>query len=581
MGGTLVVRDFVAPDDDAPVWLDLRDDDGDDGNDPRTCSSAALFERFAIEFRSLHAEPGFGYQRLDHPEPGWRRYRVSHRLAVEMVLRKDYRNDWENEVREEYCYFTQAEFEDAFARAGMRVLASTPIRNPWIVANRFVGQMAIWREDGTAIETTATNFVIAGEKVADGDGVGFVHSTRRERIGYLALESWRDVRDGRIHDLVRRPVPTIDTLPWFRDTRGELALLARMSYPRPLLAEAGDALDGSRPPRYVTEPMVVVDDGRDPETQAAERVAALTLEVRDTHLGAPLYPSPGGICEVVRTSFVEVAPVWVVGEPPGRSGFHTDARVRAIDARQILRAAQVGALPDARTELCAYALFERLSQSPGPWIGASLEAWSAEGSTSAIEPLLEDVRACFEPCTEPAGFLEVRALDVTEVDHARRALARQTLELVTPRPFSARTLSCAVLARIDGELCIAIDDDDRPASMAIENSSRLLVAPAFRIPHAHTDLPRATRWVRERLEAQYGLQADPVAELGGRYHPAPGLTPEVVHPYAWTTRHAVDSLRWVPLRDATRHAQSLPDMHLRLLISRSAQAFGHELDQSG
>ena len=571
VGGTLVVRDFVAPADDEPVWLDLRSDDGDSSDDPRTCSTAALFERFAREFRALHERPGFAFERLDDPAKGWRRYRLTHRLAVEMVLRKDYRRDWEKEVREEYCYFTQEEFEDAFARAGLRVLASTPIRNPWIVTNRFVGKIALHREDGTAIETTATNFVIAGEKVPDDGGVRF-DATPRGPVGYLELESWRDVRNGRVMDLVRRPVSTIDVVPWFRDSRGGLAVMARMSYPRPMLAHAGDALDGSRPPQYVTEPIVVVDEGDPAVARAAAE--ALGLSVRDETLGAPLYPSPGGIGEVVRTALLEVEPTWVVTEHAGRSGFATDARVRAIDARQVLRAAQVGAMPDARTELCAYSLFARCGVELGPWIGAAFDIADAEGSVSAMEPLLEDVRACFEPCPDRAGFLELHAFDFTERDRAGNALARRALERVTPRPFSARTLSCAVLARVGGRVCIGIDDDDRPASMAIEGSSRLLVAPAFRLPHEQDDLPSATRWVRERLHAQYGLEATPLAELGGRYHPAPGLTPEVVHPHAWTTRVAVSSLRWVPLSDAARHADSVPDMHLRVAILRSAHALG-------
>lgn len=586
-GGTLVVRDFVAPADDDPIWLDLRSDDGDESDDPRTCSSAALFERFAREFRALHDAPGFSFERLDDPAEGWRRIRLSHRLAVEMILRKDYRRDWEKEVREEYCYFTQDEFEDAFARAGLRVLASTPIRNPWIVANRFVGKIALHREDGTPIETTATNFVIAGEKVPEGGGVRF-DATPRDPVGYLRLESWRDLRDGRVVDLVRRPVSTTDVVPWFRDERGDLAILARMSYPRPLLAHAGDALDGSRPPSYVTEPMVVVG-----ETPAEDVVEALGFAPRASFDGTPLYPSPGGICEVVRTAFVEIRPSWAAHEQRGRSGFATDARVRAIDARQVLRAAQVGAMSDARTELYAYSLFARngvtvgqerkeVTVAPegsvlGPWIGASIEIDEADGEPCPLEPLLEDVRARFEPHDEPSGFLELHAFDVTERDRTGNALARQALELVMPRLFSARTISCAVLARIEGRACIGIDDDDRPASMAIEGSSRLLVVPAFRIPAEHADLPRATRWVRERLEAQYGLEAIPLAELGGRYYPAPGLTPEVVHPYAWTTRHAVSSLRWVPLSDAARHADSLPDMHLRVAILRSA----HALSESG
>src|SRR5262249_30304210 len=131
-GGTLVVRDFVAPDGDDEVLLDLPSGDGDGSDLAATCSSAALLERFSREFRSLHERPGFPLARApDEPEPGWRRYRLHHRHAVEFLLRKDYRTDWEGEVKEEYTYFKQNDFERTFDALGLRILASTPLRNPW------------------------------------------------------------------------------------------------------------------------------------------------------------------------------------------------------------------------------------------------------------------------------------------------------------------------------------------------------------------------------------------------------------------------------------------------------------------
>lgn len=59
------------------------------------------------------------------------------RHAAEFVLRKDYHDDWDTEILEEYGYFTQSEFERAFEEEGLRVVMSKPFRNPWIVRNRF------------------------------------------------------------------------------------------------------------------------------------------------------------------------------------------------------------------------------------------------------------------------------------------------------------------------------------------------------------------------------------------------------------------------------------------------------------
>ena len=40
-------------------------------------------------------------------------------------------------MKEEYTYFTQDAFEACFAALGLRVLASVPLWNPWIVRERF------------------------------------------------------------------------------------------------------------------------------------------------------------------------------------------------------------------------------------------------------------------------------------------------------------------------------------------------------------------------------------------------------------------------------------------------------------
>ncbi len=95
--GVLIVRDFVDPGS-GDVRLDLPADDGDGSDDPTSCSSAQLFERFGREFRILSARPGFEHEREPDPRPGWRRYRVARALAAEFALRKDIRADWGAEV---------------------------------------------------------------------------------------------------------------------------------------------------------------------------------------------------------------------------------------------------------------------------------------------------------------------------------------------------------------------------------------------------------------------------------------------------------------------------------------------------
>lgn len=590
-GGVLVVRDFLAPAQDDEVWLDVAADDGeDDADDPQAASSAALLERFAREFRPLSDAPGFPLQRVEQGPPlaaGRRRYRLRRRHAIEFVLRKDYRRDWDTEVKEEYTYFDQAQFETVFAGLSLRCLASTPIRNPWIVANRFVGKFAWWTLDGAPLELPPTNFVIVGERVPTDHGVAWSHA-QTEPSGFLHLEHFRHLETGDVRDLVRRPHLTIDALPWFRHD-GDIRVLARMSYPRPLLHLGdGDGLDGSRPPGWSTEPLTVIADDK-PVAQTVEEALSERASVPPRSLlkfspGVTYYPSPGGIQEEVRSVFVEIEPVFARTELPDTSGFSSSGRVAAIEARQLLRAAQVGGLPDARLEMGVYELLRRHGQGPGPWIGDAIEVADGEVPADVTDPadlLDRPPRRRFERVTEGRGFLQVRATEVTEHDARGASLHTRALEYVLPAPLSSRTISTALLRRDGGRVLLGVDDDDLPAAQCIGGHSSILVTPAWRLPRTVATMTPAREWIAARLHAEYGLTLGRAWELGGRYHPSPGSTPEVVHPIAWevlaegqTDTLAPRTLTWVPLVDLLQHAPLLVDGHLRVAAFRAAHALG-------
>ncbi len=261
LGGVLIVRDFVDPGP-GEVLLDLPADDGDASDDPRRCSTAALFVRAARELRSLSDRPGFPFEDLGPAggRPAWRRFRCSLTHATEFLLRKDYREDWEAEIREEYTFLTREGFEAAFTTLGLRVLASTPIRNPWIVRHRFEGRALLRSPAGEPLDFPPTNFVIVGERVAEGHGVRFRPGEARPRLGFLRLSHHRRRASGEVFDLVQRPYRSLDVVPYFRQGE-ELFVVARTSYPRPILATAAAeaaSLDGSRAPHYVAEPLLVL-----------------------------------------------------------------------------------------------------------------------------------------------------------------------------------------------------------------------------------------------------------------------------------------------------------------------------------
>ncbi len=591
--GVLIVRDFPALGDEQ-VWLDLPTGDGSpDASDLEGCSSAALFERFAREFRSLRPEAarGFPFRRLEGSPacplaPGFRRYALSARHAAEFVLRKDYRTDWVLEVQEEYGTLTQAQYEELFASLGMRVLASTPLWNPWIVAHRFRGHF-VWRAEGGAeVDWPPTNLLVVGQKVPAGEGVRIVEGPRQAPLGYLQLACYKDAA-GTVFDLVRRPGATVDVLPWFVDERDQLCVLARRGYPRPIPAvDPGETarLDGVSPACYLTEPLNVQQGDRALGVAVEELLAryhAIGREgIRRFEPGGSLYPSPGGLQEEARAVFVEIAPCSVQTPLANASGFSSAGQLRALEACQLLRAAQVGALPEARLELLTYGLLARRGRSPGPWIGEAIALESppqAAPFADLDELLARPSRRAFVPVPsrETSGFLEVVCARFRELDAAGEEVAARPLEYALPRPLSWNTLAVAPLRNLAEGIALGVDDTDLPAAQCFAGNSELLVAPAWRLPHEVRGMRAARAWVAERLAAEYGLRIGRFWSLGGRYHPSPGATPEVVFPLACEVLAAEEGrsrLRWVSLRALA--ATPVRDGHLRVVAQRAAHALG-------
>jgi hypothetical protein len=270
--------------------------------------------------------------------------------------------------------------------------------------------------------------------------------------------------------------------------------------------------------------------------------------------------------------FVEIDPVFV--QRPTEAG-----RVGAIEARQLLRAAAVGGLPDARLELNVYDLLRRHGVGPGPWIGETIGLADRPPLPTVDPAALEDrpARRAFEAAgrEQSTGFLQVRAASFREVDRHGNTVSERALEYVTPRPLSGDTVAVALLRRAGDAIHIGVDDADLPAAQCIAGNSELLVAPAWRLPHDIRSLTPARAWILQRLRDELGVEVGDAWWLGGRYHPSPGATVEVVHPLAVdvaSVSPGARPLHFIALPALLRAPAILSDGHLRVVAERSAHA---------
>lgn len=308
-GGIFVLRDFVAPARNSYALLELADEPSRGATAAGLCE-ADLLLRFSQTARPLdkHCGPGFFLEEVEPRRPGMRLFRLEHKWAVEFILRKDYRDDWDVELLEEYTYFTADEFASELAAVGGRLICAEPYWNPWIVNNRFEGRVRLLDESGKALAWPPTNFVAVTERVPEGASLRLVERrVAAAAPSFLLQECWSAADE--VFDLVRSPQPVCDLVPW-RIADGRLRVVARHGYPRPITCAVprGPAMiDGSRWGGYLIEPvtgMVPPDSSREQIAAAmTQRAGIASTDVRNVEDALTYYPSPGGIDEVVHSFF--------------------------------------------------------------------------------------------------------------------------------------------------------------------------------------------------------------------------------------------------------------------------------------
>jgi hypothetical protein len=584
-GGVVVVRDFVIGRGPELVVLHLREDDGQPEGAPHSLSTAALFERFCATWRSsVNPDWPVPYHRLPPREPGRARFKVARRAAAEFLLRKDYRDAWEAELLEEYTYFSQADFEAEFRRLGLRIVLSQEVHNPWIVERRFRGQAALESLSGTALPFPPTNYVIVGERVAGHHGVHLREAVPRALPAptYLGLDVFVHAHTGKRYELVHRPHRTVDVVPWF-ERDGRLWVVARQGFPRPVLnaLARSPALSGASVAGFITEPLTVLLEG-DP-TEAAvrrileERAGLSEAEVLEVAKPQRLFPSPGGLNECVTAFPVQVTPTFVRRESPNLSPFSTSGALRELDAQQLLRAAQVGGLFDARLECHVYALLRDVGQPLEPWIGAEVRLGEGPAlpSVPAAQVLSPAASAPWTrlPPGQAARFLAVREALFVEEDAHAETVATGRFEYVVPRTLAPSTVSTLPVVRRGAEVLVGLELRELPAVQEFTGGATLATCPAWRLPREVTTLDAAHAFALERLEKDFDVRPGRAWDLGGRYFPTPGVTPEVVYPLLIEARTG-GRLQWVRLSELLALHERVLDGHLRVALFRLAHALG-------
>lgn len=600
-GGVLIIRDFVVPDDaESEVFLDLPIDDGLPNGDIAELSTAALFEVFARDFRSsLNFNAPVLFQKHKSPHLNFVRFKVTLKTAAEFVLRKDYRDHWKPELLEEYCYFSQKDFERGFRRENLRIVVSMPLWNPWIVKNRFEGKFYLSDLQGNLLKFPPTNYLIVGEKVSGGEGVRLSEqeAVATAQKSFLKLKAYRHKQTNQIYELAERPNQTIDLLPWFESENGQIFVLAKKDFPRPIVNAQSKRknLNRANYSGYLTEPISAIIHRRDAETQrnsnknsASLRLCGEILSERANlkkdeilEIGEPqfYFTSAGGIDERVESFLVKITKF---EKPPqaieNYTKFKSAGFVRELDALQVLRASHVGGMFDARLEINIYRLLRELNRSASAWIGASISP-TIQDFSGKIETDFEIKRREMFEEIELAenSFLKLCKSEFIETDSAKNEISRATFEYVVPKNFSKNTVAAIPFIKTESEILVGIEFRDLPAPQRFSGNSRLACVPAWRLPFAVEHKFDLEPFLRERFPKDFNASFKNAWELGGSYFTSAGITPEIVYPLAVELDGDFISetdLKFFSLKNLLKNSEQIQDAHLLITLNRLAHSLG-------
>lgn len=587
MGGVIIIRDFVIPTGPEKVFLDLSETDGETNGTKRELSTAALFQVFAHEWRSsVNLDGPVAFSKTTSPRAGFVRFELTLRAAAEFVLRKDYRADWETEVFEEYTYLDQSQFEEAFRSRGLRIVTSRPLWNPWIVKHRFENKFYLSDVHDSPLPFPPTNYLIVGEKVRPGEGVELYEAESTKIIGpkFLSMTQHSHKESGKVFELVERPHQTIDVLPWFEND-GQIFVLAKKDFPRPIVNACKDQvrLDRAALSGYITEPIsaIVELENFEDDVRKIVRERAGLLEDDVVSIGRPhnYLTSPGGINELVSSCLVQIRPrESFEKEFPNYTAFKSGGSVRELDAQQVLRACHVGGMFDARLEVNIYRLLNELKKSPGPWIGAAV-ALSEQASDHHFDPNVfsPSPSAVFQSCEvqKPTQFLSIRDGRFCERSQDSAVISEVHFEYVVPQQLSFGTVVALPVIKTAKVTFVGLECRDLPAAQSFTGSSRIVTAPAWRLPRSVKNVGELPLYVAEAMLRDFALPVQQTWELGGPYFSSPGVTPEIVYPFAVEvdcTQIDASSLQFIEMRFLKTMLDLITDAHLLIVSNRLIHA---------
>jgi SAM-dependent methyltransferase len=588
--GLMFVRDFPMPAPGKYVQLEMPDIKTG-SRDVKTMSEAELLLHYA-ENAKIKADTqgmgdedieGFFIEECPPRYPKTRLFRLPYKWAYEFIIRKDNRDEWDQENAKEYSFFTKREFRKNLRSLGARVVYSTPYWDDRIIKERFSGHFRLLDDNGQPLGTPPTSFIALAQKTGQERSLRLHERRPGQHDDYkLQINAIKNRKTGVISDIVSTPLSVSEILPYRISAEGELNVFVHDGVPRALanaVPRAGRELDEKIWSGHMIEPI----------TMPTDKIATLEARLKDhknakalqeftqDHLGIkassqnrlyagkPYISAPDFIDDIIETRYFEVAgdqdsslclPQSFDKFHETYHGFSSTRRIREVSAQRILDAIHIGMIPNARLEIQLRHLFAIHKMTPQNWLKTPLALDEQRKPERLLDgrQLVEDMAANdarFQQINGTAGQLRnVKSSFVDEalVDGGFQGVRAKDIEFVV---HDSHTVNKAVVIPINreaktGKIMAGMVTEYLPVPQRHSETGLSLSAPSFNLPREIKDIDSAKLFIAK----QFDTTPDRVARLGESYFCHVGVTPTRIFPFYVTAPAVTESPAGGPIQFA-------------------------------
>jgi len=184
-GGRIVMRDVVGPENkQQEIYMHLNNSNGSDENVNKQfndskelqnhldgLSTEARFIRFTKDYHPNNSSIDYKTEVIGDEKF----YILKLKDAVEFMTKKDYTDNWNSELNEEFAFWDINEWKSALSESGFNVIenpnapenGSRTIRNEYVVDNKWRNKVTLYTKQNDKLiqmEYPVTNMVLVGEK---------------------------------------------------------------------------------------------------------------------------------------------------------------------------------------------------------------------------------------------------------------------------------------------------------------------------------------------------------------------------------------------------------------------------------